>query len=115
MTPKINPNDPTPNEPVAPDRTCENCGRWIDVRELLYHVKLEMFAEKTLDLDAPSESLGSAAESLEEIISLLSNMNDEQVREATDQVYERFQFNLCQGCRKVLHLRILQRKNLLSN
>jgi hypothetical protein len=100
--------------PTDPDRTCENCGRWVDQRELLFNVRLQIMAEKTLDLTpAATNDLENSTESLQELIEALSCYTDEQVQEATDQVHEEFRFNLCPQCRHTLHQRIKQRRNLL--
>lgn len=110
------PSDRDDNNTEEPaDRGCENCGRWIDTRETLYHVKLEIYAEKTIDLTPSLEDSKSPSQSLEEMIHLLANMNEDEVREATNQVYEKFTFNLCKHCRSELHKRIQQRKNLLTS
>ncbi|MGF1572612.1 MAG: hypothetical protein ACFCU1_06025 [Sumerlaeia bacterium] len=110
MTPK---NDGNTEDAKAPDRACENCGRWVDHRETLYQVKLEIYAEKTTDLTQSLEETEENQQTLEQLIHQLTNMSEEQVQEETDQVYENFHFNLCPQCRSELHKRIHQRKNLL--
>jgi len=95
-------------------RVCENCGRWVDERETLYHVRMEVFAEpeiKEVDLsDNPEES----RREWEAFVRELEEMTDEQVEDANAQVHEEFRFFLCPKCRSELHARIRRRRQLLE-
>lgn len=94
------------------DRVCENCGRWIERPEILYRVRIDVFAEPTVHLDDPlAES--SSKRRWEDLIQQLEMMSDDQVQEATEQVHERYEFDLCPECRKEMHRRIKARRNLL--
>lgn len=95
------------------ERTCENCGRWVDRTETLYRVRLDMFAEPTVKIEDPAPPPQTVARRWEDLIQQLEMMSDEQVQEATDQVHERFEFNLCPECRREMHRRIRTRRDLL--
>ncbi|MBI5154670.1 hypothetical protein HZA57_05480 [Candidatus Poribacteria bacterium] len=99
-------------EPGA-DRVCENCGRWIEPDEVLYRVRVEVFAEPRVPEVSLEKSRSELASDWEELIRKLEQMNEDQVREATDQVYESYGYNLCGACRQELHRRIRRRSDLL--
>ncbi len=98
----------------AEDRVCENCGRWVDDQEVLYHVRIEVFAEP----DFKEANVGSTAEETRQVwddfLRELEQMTDEQVEDANAQVHEEFRFLLCGNCRSELHTRIRRRRQLLE-
>jgi hypothetical protein len=93
------------------DRTCEECGRWIERNELLFRVRLEIFAEPTIHPE-PAPGKERLAADWNALIARMERMSDEQVQEAADQVHELLEYNLCRECRRELHRRIRLRRDL---
>lgn len=102
------------NESNTQDRVCENCGRWIEQNEMLYHARLEIFADKRYGLDCLDKEMETDSITLEELIEQLAKMSEEQVQGAADQVYEKLEFNLCPECRSELHDRMKKRRNIIG-
>lgn len=98
----------------TPPRVCDECGRWIDEREILYRMRIELFAEETISLDQETDNRMLKTDSLEELIQYLDSLSDEEAREATDQVYEKHEFALCATCRKVYHQKLKHRESILD-
>ena len=96
------------------DRFCENCGRWIEPNEMLYHARIEVFADKRYGLDSLDKEMENDSITLEELIEQLEKMTNEQAQSATDQVYEKMELILCPDCRKDLHQRMKNRRNVLG-
>ena len=95
-------------------RVCENCGRWVDEKETLYHVRMEVYAEPSIkDLD-PGEDPEEARREWEDFLRELEEMSDDQVEDANAQVHEEFRFFLCPKCRSELHKRIRRRRQILE-
>lgn len=98
----------------APDRVCENCGRWIEQDEILYRVRIEVFAEpEGPEVDLFAKSREELAEEWEDLIDRLEKMTDDEAREASDQVYENYEFNLCPECRREMHRRLQKHRDIL--
>lgn len=94
------------------DRVCEECGRWIEAAEILYRVRLEVFAEPTVNLPDTPPDKDENSRDWNALIQRMEEMTDEQVREAEDQVHERIDYNLCRDCRRSLHSRIRRRRDM---
>ena len=99
-------------EPIE-DRTCEHCGRWVEPNETMYCVRVEVFAEPTIPPFDPHETREQANAAWERLLARLEKMSDDEVREASDQVYERYAYNLCATCRAEMHRRIRLNKQVL--
>ena len=98
----------------TPDRVCENCGRWIEQNELLYRVRIEVFADPDApDVDVFGKSRDELAQEWDELINRLEAMSEDETREASDQVYEKHEFNLCPECRREMHLRLKKHRDIL--
>ncbi len=95
------------------DRVCENCGRWIEDNEILYRARLEVFAEPVMDDRSLRKSRDESAREWESLLEKLEKMDDQQVQDATDQVYESYEFNLCPSCRQEMHRRIKSHREIL--
>ena len=107
-------DEETEEESKTPPRVCDQCGRWIDEREILYRMRIELFAEETLNLDQVSDNKMLKTDSLEELIHYLDSLSDEEAQEATDQVYEKHEFALCPSCRKAVHQKLKHRESILD-
>lgn len=94
------------------DRLCENCGRWIEANEMLYRVRLEVYAEPRIDFSDPLPPRSRARADWKELIARMEAMSEEEVREAADQVHELIEYNLCPECRRDLHRRIRVSKDV---
>ena len=99
-------------EPIE-ERVCEHCGRWVESNETMYCVRIEVFAEPTIPPFDPNETREQAAAEWERLLARLDKMSDDDVRDASDQVYERYAYNLCAACRAEMHHRIRVRKQVL--
>lgn len=90
------------------DRVCESCGRWVDERETLFCVRMEVYAEPSFpDLDQlDDESREDARRQWDEQVERLGALSDDAFHEAVDEVHESIQFNLCPQCRRTLHQRV---------
>jgi len=94
------------------DRTCEYCGRWVEPNEVLYHARLQVYAEPRLQLDDEELSREARAERWDSLVRRMEAMSDEDVDEAMAEVHEEVVFYLCPSCRGDLHKRLLHRRNL---
>ena len=96
------------------DRSCDNCGRWIEPNEMLYHARIELFADKRYGLDCIDKEMEKDSVTLEELIEQLEKMTNDQVQSAADQVYEKVELTLCPTCRLDLHKRMKNQRNVLG-
>ncbi len=96
------------------DRVCDNCGTWVEENEILYHMTVTLMAEPRIRLDDHLQSgkLGTFEEELQKLIKQMEKMDDDQIQEATDQVFEEYRLNLCPACRKQIHNQFKPRKQL---
>jgi len=95
------------------DRVCNECGRFIEPNELAFCVRLEMFAEpKVTFTEEDLEDDVQSGDRWQKFIQELEDMSDDDVREANNQVYEKFAWLLCGNCRRDLHQRIKQHKKV---
>lgn len=99
---------------TPPDnRVCDSCGRWVEDAEILYHARLEIYAEPRIgDIDV-AEDKDARARRWNRLIESMEKMSDDQVQEATDQVHEEIRFFLCPQCRREMHARIRVRREFL--
>jgi hypothetical protein len=94
------------------NRVCDECGRWVDEREILFHARLEVHAEARLpDLDKLAAE-GPVGAQFAALVDRLAKMSEEEAQDATDLVHEEVRFVLCPQCRRALHLRMAQRRFL---
>lgn len=96
-------------------RVCDQCGRWVEKREILYLVMVTVQAEAPdeLVLEMP-ESADAAAAAWKEAIEEMEAMGEEESREASAQVYEEHHFALCPECRGELRRRLRTHEKLLE-
>ncbi len=82
------------------DRRCHNCGTAIGGQAVSYILRLELFARG----DAPELTLDDLrADHTAQIEKLIEEMEHLDVEEATDEVYEAYNFELCSECRARIH------------
>ena len=79
---------------------CDLCKREINQREQPYYiVKMEVYAAfdpaEDIDCDSPDDR-----NYLEEIQEMLDGIDDEDLEEASREVYHRMRFDLCPECRR---------------
>jgi len=99
---------------ASPDnRVCDNCGRWVEENEILYHARLQLYAEPRISALEVEEDAETRERRWNRLIESMQNMDDDQVQEATDQVHEEIRFHLCPQCRAETHSRIRMRREIL--
>jgi len=81
-------------------KKCDNCGRTIPSSSQTYIVRIELFA-KAEPLELTLDDL--LADHTAQIEKLIEEMENLDVEEATDQVYEAYAFQLCPVCRLRIH------------
>lgn len=82
------------------ERRCDNCGADIEGHAISYILRLELFARG----DAPELNLDDLkADHTAQIEKLIEEMEHLDVEEATDEVYEAYNFELCSKCRARIH------------
>ena len=84
-------------------RTCDYCHREIPKKEVLFNLKLEMFAAAEFPDDF-AENLDRDHQA--EIDALLEIMEQMDVQEAMDEVFESYLFRLCTKCRNAIHRKL---------
>jgi hypothetical protein len=90
---------------------CDNCGREIGPDDIVYWVRLEIFASpeppelslEDLDRDYKAD--------MEKIIDQMEGLDP---KEAEAQVYEAYRFYICTKCRRYFHDHLKHRKSELS-
>lgn len=87
-------------------RVCDQCGRWVERDETLYHARLQLYAEPAVRIEEDNLSREQRRARWDAMIRRLEEMSDEEVEDATDQVHEEIAFQLCAECRSNLHERI---------
>lgn len=97
------------------DRTCDNCGRYIEGNETLFEMTITLRAEPgpELELEAPSDEI-DLLEDLQKLVEAMEKMSQEQVDEATDQVHETASFTLCTDCRGEVHRRMRRHRDIIE-
>lgn len=99
--------------PVLKDRGCDNCGRWIDADELMYCVRIDVYAEPRMPVIDPGKGRGELAAEWDCLVRRLESMDETAAQEASDQVHEVTDLRLCAECRGELHRRIARRRDIL--
>ena len=85
------------------DGRCENCGRAVPPEDLLYEIRIDIYAKGgPVEID-PSDL---EKDHLEEMKKLIHRMEKMDVGELTDQVWESYRFDLCRKCREEFHARL---------
>jgi Asp-tRNA(Asn)/Glu-tRNA(Gln) amidotransferase C subunit len=88
---------------MSATRKCDNCGRVVPKEETIYEIKIELYAKaEELEIDEEDLEEDHMAE-IEAIIEALENVD---VEEVTDQVYESYKFDLCPQCRENFHSKL---------
>ena len=85
------------------DKRCDNCGRLVARKEVLYEIKIDIYA-KGGPVEIDPEDLEK--DHLAEMERLLADMEEMDTEELTDQVFESYRFNLCNECREEFHARL---------
>lgn len=88
---------------------CDNCGKIIKNSADQYTIQIEMFAKPAPIVIDDKELQKDHLSEMEDIIKNLEQMNDEEVNEATDQVWESYSFTICSSCRIDFHKKFKQR------
>ena len=88
---------------MAPEKHCDICGRSIAKRQVSFVLRIELLADPT-PADITDEDLEKDCK--KEMEKLLAAMEDIDPEEAQDEVYERYAYCICMGCRKGLHHRL---------
>ncbi|MCB2156834.1 hypothetical protein KQI84_18300 [bacterium] len=102
------------SEEQKTDRVCENCGRWVEENEVLYRVRIEVFAEPEVpNINIFDKSREDLADEWDDLIERLEHMSELEAQEASDQVYENHEFNLCPECRREMHRRLKKHRDIL--
>jgi NMD protein affecting ribosome stability and mRNA decay len=96
------------------ERTCDNCGRWIEGNEQLYVMSVTLSADPGPVQIDDKTSIGDVRDEFERLILAMERMSREQVEEATDQVHESYRFILCPECRREVHHRMKRRVNIVD-
>jgi len=94
-------------------RKCDNCGRTVPKDETIYEIKIELYA-KAEELEIDEEDLQE--DHMAEIEAIIEALEDMDVEEVTDQVYECYKFDLCPQCRENFHskLKLRSKENTQS-
>lgn len=79
---------------------CENCGKWIDSEETIYEIRIDIYA-KGGPVTITEEDLQK--NHIREMEELIRSMEEMDVDEITDQVWESYRFDLCRKCREQFH------------
>lgn len=82
------------------NRKCQNCGRHAPESEQMYTLRLELFA-RVEPLEFTDEDL--QADTTGKMVELIAKMETMDPEEAADQVFERYEFDLCTPCRRKTH------------
>ncbi|MCX7625244.1 MAG: hypothetical protein N2Z21_03415 [Candidatus Sumerlaeaceae bacterium] len=82
------------------NRICHNCGREVGSNEQLYVLRIELFA-KAEPLELTIDDL--LADHTAQIEKLIEEMEALDPEEASDEVYESYNFELCPECRRRVH------------
>ncbi len=82
------------------NRVCANCERITSETEQMYTIRIEMFARAE---PLVFESHDLAQDHAQKLQNLIEKMEEMDVNEAADQVYEQYSFDLCVRCRKRIH------------
>ncbi len=90
------------------ERKCHNCNRVVKPESQLYVLKIEMFASPEVII--PKQKPGTDAKA--EMEALLKQMETIGIEEATEQVYESYQYNLCGECRERFHKQLKRAKQV---
>lgn len=89
------------------ERVCDNCGRWIEKTEVLYHMQISMMAEPEVHLDIDAiESVEDIKKEIQRLYDKMEQMSPEEAAEAKAQVYEHYIYFLCPECRNEMHHRL---------
>ena len=88
---------------MVKQRRCDYCHREIHPDETIYELKLELFASPDFPDDFGKDSDKDHTAEIEALLEIMENMD---VEEATDEVYECYVFRLCPHCRKDVHCSI---------
>lgn len=91
---------------------CEQCGKVIPTADLYYMIKIDMYAGPN-DLVIDEDNLNQ--DYIEEIEKLLIDMQDADVEEVNDQIYETYSFEICPKCRDLIHKQLKQKKQLKNH
>lgn len=82
---------------------CENCGRAVPPEELLYEIRIDIYAKGGPVVIDPADLEKDHLDEMKKLIARMENMN---VEELTDQVWESYRFDLCMKCREEFHARL---------
>lgn len=88
---------------------CYGCGSALTGGAQSYRLRIELFASPEVpDLSTPAAAgiEPDLREQWDALVKELSAMNEQEVEEATDEVYERYEFVLCTRCRREWHTRL---------
>jgi len=86
---------------------CQNCGRTIPKGETLFEIRIDIYAKGgPIDID-PEDLKKDHIREMKELIKRMENMD---IDELTDEVWESYRFDLCKTCRKEFHKKLKLRK-----
>ena len=83
--------------------TCENCGRIVLSGDTLFQIRIDIYA-KGGPLEIEPEDLEK--DHIAEMKALIAKMEQMDVQELTDEVWESYRFDLCAKCRKAFHKKL---------
>jgi len=79
---------------------CDNCGKLISSNEIQFMIKIEIFASPG-SLEFTEEEIQQ--NHISKMKELIEALEDIDVEEATDEVWEGYKFILCKKCRIEFH------------
>jgi len=82
---------------------CENCGRTVPAREIMYEIRIDIYA-KGGPVEIEPQDLEK--DHIAEMNKLISEMEKMDADEITDQVWESYRFDLCRECREQFHAKL---------
>ncbi len=85
---------------------CQGCGCSIEDKSLSYRLRLELYASPDAPVFSAEDLEGDLQAQWKALIDKMEAMSDKEVEEATDQVYESYEFLLCPACRRAWHERL---------
>ncbi|MBN1517746.1 hypothetical protein JXA32_14375 [Candidatus Sumerlaeota bacterium] len=92
-------------------RHCDYCGGELEPKLQAFTLRISLFAEAgALEFSEEDLEQDHMAQ-LKAMVEQMQNMSEHQVEEAADEVYEDYQFTLCDKCRKEIH-RLMKKRFL---
>ena len=83
-----------------PGRKCDECGGVSARDEQMYTIRIELFARAEPLVFGADDALKDHAKAIADLLGAMESIDAE---EATDQVHEQYEYDLCARCRGRIH------------